>query len=170
MSFKPLTVPTKVLLVSMNSAATSFRLNNIKGWDNVNLVAGDFGTQAYCVFRNASRTRVEIMEFDPATIANTSITILRRGLDFDGHLTTEISGNKLSWTKGDTYVDLGTDAPQVYQWLKEYFETTAPIISSGSGAPASTPTKIGNVYVDTTGTKVYISTGTTNSSDWKILN
>lgn len=43
-------------------------------------------------------------------------------------------------------------------------------ISSGSGAPDSTPTKVGNIYVDTNGAKAYISAGTSASTDWKILN
>lgn len=43
-------------------------------------------------------------------------------------------------------------------------------VSSGAVAPSSTPSSIGQIYVDTVLAKVYISTGTTNSSDWKILN
>lgn len=135
MTFKPLTVPTKTLLVSITASATTFRVNNIKGWDGINLQASDFGTQAFCVFRNATRTRMEIMEFDPSTIASTSITIVRRGLDFDGDLTTEISANKFAWTKGDTYVDLGTDAPQVWQWIKEYADNA--IVGGASDADTS---------------------------------
>lgn len=43
-------------------------------------------------------------------------------------------------------------------------------ITSGSGAPGSTPAAVGQIYVDTSGAKVYISTGTSSSSDWSILN
>ena len=45
-----------------------------------------------------------------------------------------------------------------------------PIISSGSGAPATTPTKIGDLYVDTSGSKLYFSKGTASSADWIIAN
>ncbi len=45
-----------------------------------------------------------------------------------------------------------------------------PGISSGTVAPASTPTKIGDIYIDTVLAKVYIATGTSSSSDYKILN
>ena len=45
-----------------------------------------------------------------------------------------------------------------------------PTVSSGSGAPASTPTNIGNIYVDTLNIKVYIATGTTNNANWTIVN
>ncbi len=43
-------------------------------------------------------------------------------------------------------------------------------VTSGVGAPGSTPAAVGQIYTDTSGGKVYISTGTTNSGDWKILN
>lgn len=45
----------------------------------------------------------------------------------------------------------------------------APLISSGSGAPATTPTKLGDVYIDTNG-DAYIAVGTTSSADWQISN
>lgn len=41
-------------------------------------------------------------------------------------------------------------------------------ILSGSGAPATTPTKIGQHYIDTTNGNSYISTGTSSSADWKL--
>lgn len=118
-------IPTKTLSESITSAATSFKLNNITGWDGVDLVAGDFGTVGYGVFVNANKTQIELFEFDPATIASASITINKRGLKFTGDLTTEVTGNKFSWTKGDTYVNLGTDSPQVFQYLKEYIDGVA---------------------------------------------
>ena len=40
-------------------------------------------------------------------------------------------------------------------------------VSSGAGAPTSTPSGIGYIYIDTTNLKIYIATGTTGSSDWK---
>ena len=48
--------------------------------------------------------------------------------------------------------------------------STTPTIRSGSGAPGTTPGKVGDLYVDTTGKKLYVATGTTNSSDWTITN
>lgn len=47
---------------------------------------------------------------------------------------------------------------------------TKPTISSGAVAPASTPSKIGDIYVDTAAGKLYFAKGTTNSSDWIIAN
>jgi hypothetical protein len=45
-----------------------------------------------------------------------------------------------------------------------------PNIFSGTAAPNFTPSKIGDVYIDTSAKKAYTAMGTTNSSDWVILN
>lgn len=44
------------------------------------------------------------------------------------------------------------------------------VAENDTGAPGYTPSDIGLIYCDTSGGKVYISTGTSSSSDWKILN
>jgi len=41
-----------------------------------------------------------------------------------------------------------------------------PEVLTGSGAPSSTPNKVGNLYVDITTPALYYSIGTTSSSDW----
>ena len=38
--------------------------------------------------------------------------------------------------------------------------------STGSGAPSSTPTTVGALYVDTTNDVLYVATGTASSADW----
>ena len=43
-------------------------------------------------------------------------------------------------------------------------------IFSGSGAPSSTPAKVGHHYIDILNGRSYISTGTSSSSDWKLQN
>lgn len=43
----------------------------------------------------------------------------------------------------------------------------APIITTGAGAPASTPAAEGDIYVDTTNDNVYAAAGTASSADWK---
>lgn len=45
-----------------------------------------------------------------------------------------------------------------------------PTISSGSGAPASTPAKVGDIYIDTAGDDAYIAVGTSSSADWEKSN
>lgn len=48
--------------------------------------------------------------------------------------------------------------------------TAKPTISSGAGAPGSTPTKVGDIYIDTTGDDAYIAVGTASSADWEKTN
>ncbi len=45
-----------------------------------------------------------------------------------------------------------------------------PNISTGTAAPTTTPKKVGDMFVDTTNDKVYVSTGTSSSTDWNVLN
>lgn len=45
-----------------------------------------------------------------------------------------------------------------------------PAISSGTAAPATTPGKIGDVYIATGTSKMYVATGTASSADWTIVN
>lgn len=42
----------------------------------------------------------------------------------------------------------------------------APAISSGVVAPASTPEKVGDIYIDTAAPAVYVATGTATAADW----
>lgn len=45
-----------------------------------------------------------------------------------------------------------------------------PNIRSGTSAPSTTPTQIGDIYVKTNTAKIYMATGTSSSADWTILN
>jgi hypothetical protein len=137
MSIEFLSVPQKYLSKAITSAASSFKVNNITSWglnalgQNIDLTPSDFGTVAYCAFRNDTGSRIEIMEIDPSTIADASITINKRGLDFNGDLTTETSTYKLDWPAG-TIVQFGTDLPQLFVYLKEYIDNA--IISGAADA------------------------------------
>lgn len=137
MTIKFISIPAKRLAQSILSTDSSFQLNNIEGWDGVNLAQASFGTDVFCAFMNSTKTQIEFMKINPATIASTSITITLRGLQYDGDLTTEVTANKFDWTANETFVMLGTDTPQMLQWLKEYIDGVAI-----AGAPdASTTTK-----------------------------
>lgn len=46
----------------------------------------------------------------------------------------------------------------------------APSISTGTAVPTTTPSKIGDIFIDTTNKNVYISVGTTDSGDWEHMN
>ncbi len=45
-----------------------------------------------------------------------------------------------------------------------------PQIFTGIVVPAITPIHLGDIYINTVLTKVYVATGLSSSSDWKILN
>lgn len=47
--------------------------------------------------------------------------------------------------------------------------TQYAIISSGSGVPGSTPTRVGALFIDTAGDNIYIATGTSTSADWTLV-
>lgn len=137
-TIRPTSVPTKRLAAAITSSASSFTLTDIEGWDGVDLTSASFGTKAYGVFRDSTNSNIEIFEFDPSTIASASITILLRGLKFDGNLTTEVSGNKRSWTKG-TLVEIGTHVPQLFRSLVDIYEAqTIEGIKTFSSLPATT--------------------------------
>lgn len=57
--------------------------------------------------------------------------------------------------------------PIVYDGTSSTYITT---VTTGTAAPATTPTGIGMIFIDTTNKKAYISTGTASSADWTILN
>lgn len=112
------TIPTKRLAATISGSSGFIKLNNILGWDGVNLTPTDLGDVLYAVLRDQDNSVMEIMKLDPTTIANnstTGITILLRGMKFNGDLTTEVSGNKLVWVKNQTIVEIGTDAPQMFR-------------------------------------------------------
>lgn len=44
------------------------------------------------------------------------------------------------------------------------------LVSTGIAAPTTVPSFVGLIFCDTTNAKVYISTGVSASTDWKLLN
>jgi len=46
-------------------------------------------------------------------------------------------------------------------------QKTRAVVSSGAGAPSSTPSSVGYFYVDTTNSHLYVAFGTSSSGDWK---
>ena len=46
----------------------------------------------------------------------------------------------------------------------------SPTITSGIVAPASTPSKVGDIYVDTVAKKLYFASGIASAADWTITN
>ncbi len=61
-----------------------------------------------------------------------------------------------------------TVAAKNYTWPGQ--TGTFSTVTTGADVPASTPAALGQIYVDTGHTKVYISTGTSSSADWTLMN
>ncbi len=169
MSLFFLSIPPKKLSQSITSASSTFRLNNIKSWKRtslgvlIDLAQSDFGTRAFGCFRNDTGTKIEIFEFDPATIASTNITILKRGLDFNGDLSTETTAYKLDWSANETTVQLGTDIPQLFEYLKEYIDAAsiagavpASTTAAGIVEEATQAEAIANTVTGGTGSKLFV--------------
>lgn len=125
MAIKFPTIPTKRLAQSMSSTDMVMRLLDINTWGGVPLTPADLSDDGcWAALRDPNNTRLEIIEIDPATIASAEITILKRGLAYGGSLTDEDPDRQYLWTKG-TLVELGTDLPQLFQYLKEYIDNIA---------------------------------------------
>ena len=66
------------------------------------------------------------------------------------------------------------DADKITETANRVFVTPTmkaySAISTGTAAPWTTPSAVWQTYVDTTNKKIYVATGTTNSSDRTILN
>jgi hypothetical protein len=71
---------------------------------------------------------------------------------------------------GSNWVQMGGTADHGgLTGLSDDDHTQYTLISSGAGAPGSTPGRVGELYIDTTGDRAYISTGTASSGDWDIM-
>lgn len=140
----PTTVPTKRLAASITPNATTFQISDILGWDGNPLVSGDFGTIGFGALRDTNGTVLELFSFDPTTIANGDISFINRGLNYDGDYTTPVSANQQTWVKGTTLVELGSNPPQMWQFLKDYIDGIAI-----AGAPNASASAKGIVQIAT---------------------
>jgi hypothetical protein len=140
-------VPPKSLQQTIDGNATTFKLTDINDWNGTALSSASFGTYAWAVFRNSTNTRIEFMRIDPASItsATSPITIVKRGLAFDG-ADTEVAANKLTWTQNDTIVELGTHSPQILNYtVRTEGNQTINGIKTFSSLPETTA---GNAVTD----------------------
>ncbi len=168
----PISIPPKRLQSDISSIATSFTLNNIKEWDGTDLVAGRFGTRAFACFQNLTRTQIELIEFDPSTIASATITIIARGLDYNGD-DVALGGTAYPWTANDTFVELGTDLPQLYKQGFVNKTTTQTITGkhtfpnddvSNAGIASDTDTAVATAFVTLGQLSRTASSGASNAS------
>ena len=75
---------------------------------------------------------------------------------------TPTSGSAIIYAKTDGLVYSKDDAGNEYNLTN----SATPTISSGSGAPSSTPGKIGDLYIDTVAPALYAAKGAASSADW----
>jgi len=68
----------------------------------------------------------------------------------------------VSSSDGQTVVRLYAD-PTSHRLLVEN------AAGSGTGAPATTPSFLGQIYIDTAGPDVYMATGTSSAADWTLI-
>ena len=104
-------VPTKRLANAILSTDMSFVLSDIVSWDKINnLTTADFPTSPRGVFRSPDNTQIEFFTWDPTTVANGSITITARGLDYKGGTTGNVKPS-YNWPANSTLVELGSNPP-----------------------------------------------------------
>jgi len=164
MSIIPRTVPSKKLAQALLSTDLSIVLNNIVDWDGTNLETADFGTQLFVTLTNDTKTKLEIIELDPATIADGAITILNRGLGFDGGYV-PIPALALDWAANETTVQLGADIPQLFNNFVDFGQdqeigglktfTTFPRVPTGNPTDAREVPSKGYVDAAATGSATY---------------
>ncbi|MBI3887537.1 hypothetical protein HY310_00525, partial [Candidatus Microgenomates bacterium] len=173
-------IPAKRLNVTIDGSAMTCVLGDIKGWNDTDLTSGDLGDKLYASFRNSTGTLMELMELDPTTIASASITILKRGLKFDGDLTTQVGANKLTWIQGDTIVELGSTPPQLLNYTVRTYGTqtindvktftSLPVLpaTAPSGNQAASASWVASVLAGSVGTAsptVYGTVKTTTTTN-----
>ena len=171
MAFKFTTVPQTYLASDLTSSGTKIKLRGIDSWKpDTDLVAGDFGTTMYAVIFNKDKTRMEIIELDPSTIANYAtpgIDITTRGLPFttdgDSGDTTEVTALKRDWAQGDIVL-LGSNPPQLFSMVNRLWNggtlpgdyTFSGTATFPAGADINAP-KSGSVYSAPTNDLEYAS-------------
>ena len=80
----------------------------------------------------------------------------------------DTSANQIDSVFVTVFVGSGASDHGSLAGLADDDHTQYTLISSGTVAPTSTPSRVGLLYVDTVANTWYISTGTTSSSDWTI--
>lgn len=99
---------------------------------------------------------------DQVAIARTPYATHYLSIDSDGRFKLW-DGADIIADFNDNDDDLQTDVSVV---TRRKGDVRYPNIESGAGAPASTPGKIGDLYVDTSAPALYYADGTSSSADW----
>jgi hypothetical protein len=68
------------------------------------------------------------------------------------------------------YSGASHDHDSDYSPIDHNHNSSYAVVSTGTDVPSSTPSKVGDIYVDTSNKKLYFATGNGASSDWTIAN
>lgn len=132
-----------------NTTSNLIRVCNGTGWGNIGSAGSGVSDADYGDIVVTGTGTIFTIDNDAVTDAKVA-----SGIDAVKIGAGDISNTEFSYLDGATS-DL---QPQI---------NAKPTISSGSGAPASTPGKIGDVYIDTVGNTFYFATGASSSADWE---
>lgn len=145
----------KLDLRVQNTGGTALNLSNIKN-STIHLIA----TNSLLATGNSHNITTGLVlgsNVNASTYINANI---------DSSITTAISGSGGTLNIGSNTGDETNSTILSKIGFTPANSSTAPVISSGSDAPTSTPAKVGDIYVDTTNYKTYIAKGSSSSSDW----
>lgn len=108
----------------------------------------------------------DIVEYDGADF----VVVFDASAVGEGEAVYNENNNRMYVYNGTAWVTFGSTMDHgALQGLTDDDHTQYTLISSGSGAPGSTPGRVGELYIDTTADRAYISTGTSSSADWDIM-
>lgn len=98
-------------------------------------------------------------------ITGASLINLNGFLQQDGGVDYTVSGTTVTYVTAPPNTG-GNDTHYLYSGGGT---VVSPTVTSGTGAPASTPVALGSIYIDTGSNNIYMATGTSSSADWKLL-
>jgi hypothetical protein len=135
-------------------------LMGFETWGTINLEAGTEATIGAVLPINAT------INLKTGAILNADATVLGSGLTLNN---TGGTLNLLTKANRIANVPAGTIVATNVQDAINALDNTKPTLSSGIIAPVSTPSKIGDIYIDTLAKKMYFAAGTSSSADWIIV-
>lgn len=129
-----------------------------------NLTGTASGLTAGTVTTNANLTGHVTSTGNAAVLGSFTVAQLNTALS-DGTINTPEGTAVLSTGEGGGTKFLREDGDGTCSWQAVPGGIT---VTSGAGAPSSTPAAVGDIYVDTTADTTYNATGTASSADWTL--
>jgi hypothetical protein len=103
-------------------------------------------------------------------VTNAFVVIFDASVAGEGTAVYNANANSPYVYNGTTWVQVGGSADHGgLTGLGDDDHTQYAIISTGAGAPGSTPTRVGAIYQDSSNARIYVAKGTGSSADWQIM-